>query len=387
MAIINYTGFESGTLTVATELNIASGTGMGVSNTTVRTGTYALRCNATGANAGYQPVETYAAAATITTFSAINTYATFYFRYATAPASGSEYMYATFSTVAALKFGIRLNSAGNLEIYDSTATIIGSAGATTLSANTWYRIDVYTGTGASASYQVQIDGVEEFVGTTANLTAFNSGSIRLGKYVNVNSQTVDFFYDDVVVSDSSYIVGNPEVRVSKPTANGTTMVWTGGTGGSDYQEVDEIPPSDTDAVTSLTSGAPQDAQFAMQDTGTIGVSGTIKAVKICTRTRENTTATSSCNRVVIWSGASNTATTATNTNTTYTAGGLLRETDPDTSSAWTSSGVDAVQAGARENNNVAQRLGTVLMHVLSVPAGNAPATVKVMPTLLFMGVG
>lgn len=385
MSILNFSGFESGSPTIASDLDIASGSGMSYSTSTVRTGTYALRCNATAGNAGYQTVQTYAAAGTLTTFSAINTYATFFFRYATAPASGSEYMYSTFSTVGALKFGIRLNSSANLEIYDSASTIIGSAGSTTLSANTWYRIDVYTGTGTTGNYQVQIDGVEEFIGS-ANLTAFNSGSIRLGKYVNVGSQTVDFFYDDCVISDSSYITGDPEVRVSIPTANGTTMTWTGGTGSSDYQEVDEIPPSDADAVTSLTSGAPNDAQFVMQDTSTIGVTGTINAIKACTRTRENITATSSCNRVVIWSGSSNSATTAVNTNTSYTAGGLIRETDPDTGSAWTSSGVDAVQCGARENNNVGQRLGTILMYVLSTPASNAP-TVRVMPTLLFMGVG
>ena len=49
----------------------------------------------------------------------------------------------------------------------------------------------------------------------------------------------------------------------------------------------------------------------------------------------------------------------------------ILETDPNTSVAWTLAGVDAVQGGAVENNDIAYRCTSVLMMVAYVPGAAA----------------
>lgn len=375
MAILKFTGFEAGTATVASENEVVTGTGMSYSSTTVRTGSYSLRCNSTAANNGYQTIRTYAASGAAANMNDATIYVTFYFRYATKPSSANEPIFAAY-TGATLKSEVRITSAGNLQIYNTLNAQMGSDGATTLSADTWYRLDIKIGTGASGAYEVKINGTSELSGT-GNLDTGNNQTVRLGKHANRNSNTVDFFYDDVVVDNAAFISGDPAVKILPVTGNGGTMTWTGGTGSSNYLEVDEIPISDTDYVMSPTTGAPNDARFALDSCANVGISGTISGVTVSTRTREDTTVTSATAAAKIWSSASTSATTNLNGSTSFTPRALLSLTDPATGSAWTTSGLDAMEAGSTENNNVAVRLSTVMVSVLYVPSsGSSIGTVQ-----------
>lgn len=376
MAILQFTGFEYGAFS-------ASGSGGGfdsasfsgtqdasctISSSIKKTGGYALRLAPTTTNWQTAVFGGYGADGrpngATAGFNVATIYSHFDFYYTTKPASSSEEMFRVNDTATgALKFSVRLQSDGKLAIYDSTNTIIGSAGATTLSATTWYQIRVKVGTGLTGAYQVLINGVSEFSGT-ANLLVTNVGLVALGKGANQNSQSVDYSYDNVVMDDATFPSGTTTVLALKATANGSTMNWGTGTNSSDFNEVITIPEDGTKYVKTTTgAGTPILGLFAMQDCSTVGITGTIQAVKAIIVTRENAS-NSSAHFPRILSSGSTVDVSPLNGSTIPTPQFVLSLTDPATAVAWTISGVNALEAGAVENNNVSVRCHLVLVEVL-----------------------
>ena len=158
MAIIGLCGFETGDTVQA--IGVA-GT-HDVQGTVKRTGAYALRCNPTTTGVGYVGLGGYNPKPAA--YNAATAYYPFLFRYATKPASNSEPLFTAASTTGANKFHIRINSAGNLSAHNRFGTLMAT-GSTVLAVDTWYRIDAKVGTGASAAWEVRIDGVSEISGT------------------------------------------------------------------------------------------------------------------------------------------------------------------------------------------------------------------------------
>lgn len=306
-------------------------------------------------------------------------YAQFWFRYASKTTNNSGGIASlTTSDYGNGAFGLKLNSSGKIEIFNHTDTIVGSAGSTTLSVDTWYNIKIraeLNSTLLTVTYNVYIDEVSEFSGSySVGSVSSNFNTLILGQYLPDNTSTgVDYYYDDVIVDSTNFHSTDATVLNLLANANGTTMQWTSGTGSSDYTQVDEIPPSGSDYVMSPTSGAnPYTAQFLMQSCSSAGVSGTILAVRVGTETRENTSVVSATHQVSIWVGATNVKSTTTNGNTGLDQRWLFFSENPDTSSPWTISEVDSIQVGAIENNNVSVRMTGAIAMVLFEPL--APST-------------
>lgn len=365
MAIVNYCGFEVLSSTILEMVGI-SGT---VSNVTspVRTGGGAFRSNPTTTGQGFAGLYAIGSTGISVTASVATSYIQFWFRYATKPASNSEEIFEVVDTAGGYKLAIRINSTGTLGLYQSGGTTLIANGSTVLSQDTWYRIDVKCGTGTTADYELKINNTTELSGT-ANLGTSNAGSWYVGKTANRNSNTVDFYYDDLVVSDSGYITGDVQIKRLTPDSNGSTMTWSLGTGASDYTQVDDNPVSDADYVMSPTTGNPNTALFGLTSTSTEGISGTILALKGYVRTRENTTVTSA-HRIRIRSGSTNSDSSNRNGTTTNTAQQRILENDPDTGSAWTLSSLDSVEVGVVEDNAVSTRCSIVNGLVLFVASG------------------
>lgn len=337
---------SAGTLSFVTSPALGAGASLRTNPTTTGTGLATIGAiTSTGAVSGF--------------WDAVDTYLQFVFQVATLPSADNEPICNVLNTLAAQKMEVRINSAGNLLAYDQAGVLLAT-GSTALSTGTPYRIGVRCGTGASANWAVEIDGVSEISGT-GDLGGVNSGVVQLGKVADRNGESVDFYYGTVWIDDAAFL-GACSSAIAVPTANGSTMQWTAGTGGSDYQEVDEIPPSGAEYVMSA-SGAGDVALFDVQDSGTVGVSGTIHAVIGLVRVREDTTVTSACS-IRIRSGSTNSD--SSTSNTTTTAGTRARQLvqDPDTSAAWTTSGFDGVEIGAVEANTVAQRMEAAYIMVV-----------------------
>jgi hypothetical protein len=288
MAIVNLCGFETGAIGGANE-----GGSLGTSSvqsTTKRTGTYALQTNPTTTATGYCTLLGIGANGNAATLGLTTTYVRFYFRYGTKPSSNNEEIFQLNHTSVATgnrKIALRINSSGQLMAYASDGTTqIGSTGSTSLAQDTWYRIECSVDSSLTGNVEVRIDGATEISGT-GNTNSLVSYGLLLGKVVNRNGNTVDFYYDDVIVGDSGFIGPGGIVRLDPISDNDT---WTTGT----YADIDDYASQanndgDTTYTTSSTQNDILEPNFTSFATAGIGSSDTINGVKGLTVCRDETT--------------------------------------------------------------------------------------------------
>ncbi len=122
-----------------------------------------------------------------------------------------------------------------------------------LGINSWYLLEIHAKVDSVAGFiEARINGLTEctFYGNTKPATAaafdgatFQAVSFSAGKY-----------WDDIIIHDTtgatnnSWVSGN-RIVLLRPTAAGSITGWTA-SAGSNYQCVDEVPPSSTDYVKS-----------------------------------------------------------------------------------------------------------------------------------------
>ena len=360
---INTVGFESGD---SLEADTTSGT-FSVQTTTKRTGSYALQTNPTTTAIGYYDIRCYIATGAGSNCSEASIFPGFQFQYATLPASGDEDIADTIDTSNAKKMTVRINSDANLSVYNAAGTLLDT-GATVLSASTWYLIEIKSTTGATSDYELKINGVSELSGTDSFGTGNNRG-LRLGKIMNTGGNTVNYYYDDVIIDNAAY-VGAGQVTVMYPNANGNYQTWSVGAGAGDhYTIVDEIP-HDTDTTYLLSSGADEEAETeALIDSGTAGISGTVNMVRGFVVTKRAAGSNGSI-KVRLRSGSTDSDSTGVATSSAYLMRGKAFATDPATSAAWLVAALDSVEMGAVENQT-----GTALsrMTLTAIMVHYAPA--------------
>ncbi len=352
MARLTIAGFETGDTSEVTNI-----TG-GVTASTVQkqTGSYALRVN-TSAATGFCSVYGFAASGAAARWASADCYVSVAVRIHTRPGaalarlvsiknvSGNDQIYVNLKTDGALQ----------LSYFDGSGeTNIGSASAA-LTLDTWYLIEVKgtsLATASSATVELKINGSIIATGTGLTVSgAFraNSGEVCLG---NVNSaETIDVYYDDLVVDSAAY-PGASLIQVLKPRAAGAAAGWTLGTG-STFAEVKEVPnDGDTTYISSSVLG--DASSFAMDSTTTGGISGTVAAVKTVAFLRD-LTATASV-KVRCRNGSTNNDTTGVTLTTSYLPYSRIDELDPNTGAAWTTGGVDTMEGGVLDNSvGIAQR--------------------------------
>lgn len=366
MAILNLVGLETGGGTEQSGSSGTTSTPTTSASTFVYSGSRSLRTNPTTTAVGYRAYGTPGAGGAESSFSVSTIYFSYRFRYTTAPAANDEENFSIYQATNH-RFSSRLSSTGNLVLYDRVLGALATS-STALAADTWYRISGNVVMGTVGSYDVKIRNpnndstILETLSGSADTGTTNFTSIRYGKAVDRNGNTVDFFYDDMIQDDATE-PPNWGIVMARPTANGSTMQWASGTGASDYQEVNEVPVSATQYVMS-DGTASQLALFAFQNLSDLGISGaTIKAVKLHNRVREDVSGTSS-NVGRIKSGATNADSTARDISATAIETSKIFETDPDISAAWTEAGFNAVEAGSFETNAIAIRMESIGLMVL-----------------------
>jgi hypothetical protein len=345
-ARVGFTGFEWQS---SAEVPNSAGT-FSFDTTTFRSGAASLRTNITvTTGSGSGEVRGWSATGISAVLSVATTYTTFYFNYTTKASANDEPMFRSRNTSNALKLDLRLNSSGNLAAYDSTSTLMAT-GATVLSSGTWYRIEVKVGTGAAGAWEVKIDGTSEISGT-GSLTTSNNGLLAFGKVANVNGNAVDYYYDDVWVDDAAY-KGAHVVAMLLPNADGSTQQWVNGSGGAgtgNFEEVDEVPPSNADYVTSVNIN--DVGLFDLFDSSTQSISGTIHSVVALIRISEDAAGVSSVN-LRLRANATNSDNSALDPGTTAATNGRYVDLDPSDAGAWTTADVDDIEVGAVDNDGV-----------------------------------
>lgn len=344
----NIVGFETGDATYEKQSSV--GGSVNVQSTTKRSGNYALRINPAGANTSLFRIGGFSAAGAATTITTNPIYFDFYFYYVTAPASSNEPIANVTTGSAALRMEVRLNSDGTLSVYDSTLTLV-STGTTILTANMWYRISIMSSQGAAA-YALKINGATELSGT-ADQAAGANFYVAVGKTNNRNSNSVDFYYDDLWLDTTDFAPSDYRVGIMTPVSD-DSVAWTG-----TYANIDEIPTSTSDFINSNGISA---ATFNMRTFASSGISDalSIHAVKAYSWTADTAVVTNTYT-VGIRSNVTNSMTTNLNAGAAQAETSKIIVSDPNTSAAWTKAGLEAAKLRVSE--------GTAAVTSMEVYAG------------------
>ena len=251
---------------------------------------------------------------------------------------------------ATYMLGIKVNSSGQLEVFRMSATYAGTLLGTSTACivvNTWHFIEAaFEISDTVGTVTIKVDGTTVLTLSaqdTRNGTPTTIDRVQYGDVYSVGfgGAWVGQF-DDMFVTDSITFTGERRVETLRPSAD-VTQTFGRSAGTANYSLVNEtLVDGDTTYVQGTTVG----------DTDTYGLSdltGTptnISAVQISVFA-EKTDATSRSIALQAKSGA----TTSDGGNFTlaasYSKFERLLLTDPNTSAAWSVSGVNALQCGPK----------------------------------------
>lgn len=369
MANTYFTGFESGN---SGECQATAGTfSVQGSVTAGAWSAYALRVNPSGAGTGSVRVGALTAGGAFTNPTSAKSFLRAKFRVDTLPASADEDM--LWDGGLAL-WNLRLNSAGNLVVYDpGNPGTPAATGTAVLSAGVWYRVEAKVDVSDTVNvvWEVKVDGTADVSGSYANGGTAVAGW-RLGKVLNSNGNSVDYYYDDVSYSDSAY-PGDGRCKIMVPAANGSYASGTpagSAPAASLWQSVKEVPhDSDTTVINAIGNG--NACTFTLTASGASS-GDTINGVKGVAFIRRDG-ATNGNMKLRVRSSSTDSDTTGLATTASYQTCQKLLDTDPGSGSAWTQSSVDAAEVGVVENSANADRVTATYLMVDYVPSGAPPA--------------
>lgn len=243
-----------------------------------------------------------------------------------------------------------LETDGTLSVYSGSTFLGGSVSA--LSTGVEYYIEfkatINNSTGAA---EVRVNGAS--VVTLSSIDTQRTGSAQASNISIVfsgdaNAANVDI--DDLVICDgagsaNNTFLGDRRVDAYLPSGNGNSSQLTGSDGNStdNYLLVDEAAPNgDTDYVETSTSG--QKDTYAFTDM--THTPATISGVQVCLTARKDDAGARSV-AAVTRSGGSDTDGATQALGTSYAVYREVRETDPNTSAAWTKTNLNSAEFGAK----------------------------------------
>lgn len=352
MARLWSSGFELNSTTANVEFTGITNTPT-IQTTTVRSGTYAGRCNPTAAiQAFFYQVANDATTGTY--------FARVYIRAASFPSSGSTAVLRALSAAAGLSGDIRLTSGGVLQLFQRGNTQVGSD-SSAISLNTWYRIELKIAATDASTGELRglIDGVE-FAGSASAATD-RVNTVRFGC---VSSTTADIYLDDIAINDATGSFQNTypgagEIIHLRPNASGDVTDWSLSTGTDHDALVSEVTPDDVTTYV-FTTTTNQIEEFNLDDTpAPLASDDTINCVQVGFRGRRSATET---DNVVLRIKASASGTTEESANfswpnsTTWLTNAsaaprnyqlTLYDLPGASTTAWTKADLDTAQIGAK----------------------------------------
>ena len=276
-------GAELNSTTAEVEASGTSGT-VSISSSTKRSGDYAYRANPASSTGTFY--KTWANSAQSNKF-----WFRTYLRIADDPSADTYVLQA--GNGGSGKISVRLTTTSTLQLRnEEDNTNIGSA-SSALSANTWYRVEMFvdTTTLSSTDAELRLDGISVSSSTSENLAA---GIDRL-TWGSATSGTTDLFFDDLAINDSTGRAdnwpGEGKLVHMQPDANGDNSAWTrdpSNCNGSsnNYECVDEVTPNDnTDFLRSQTNAQIDDVNLESSSNAGISSGDFIKLVSVGIRIR------------------------------------------------------------------------------------------------------
>lgn len=240
---------------------------------------------------------------------------------------------------------LKLNASSQLELWHRDGVnphvkIATTAGSITHNIWTYLELRLYAGS-TDGEYEIRINGATAASGagvrTRDNVNYYDT--LRL--QTNIATHYLDDLYvrGDTVLQSGGFF-GDVEIQCKFPDADGTYTDLTPSSG-SNWQNVDERPP-DADTTYNASGTTGHKDSYSFDD---ISLSSqTIRSLQLSMRAKKTDSGSQSIAPFVKSGGTEQTGTTqALSTSYGYHVGNY--DTDPDTSLAWSESGVNAAEFG------------------------------------------
>lgn len=233
---------------------------------------------------------------------------------------------------------------GNIAVYNSAGTLLGVTANGLWVAGAWNYLE------AEVVCSATVGTVNLYLNGTSVLTAtgLNTGTLGLTNFFITNSAgnafTSDTLYvDDLYFTDSATKLGECKVETLRPTADAITETWTPNSGVTNFSRVNEtLVDGDTSFVATATVGNKDLYSIGSLSSTPASIIG-ISVVGF----EEKTDATTRTLYHSVRSGATDSDGSAFSLNSTYQRYDRYILTDPDTSAAWTASGVNNLLIGPK----------------------------------------
>jgi len=216
-------------------------------------------------------------------------------------------------------------------------------GSTAIMLNTWYLIELHIRIGVNGLVECRLNGLPEFSysGNTTT-TSFIDG-------VYMDSSYVIYYLDDFIINDTTGPINNSwmggcKIVTLRPIGAGSSTQWIP-SAGSNWDCVDETPPSATDYISSTTAGA-LDLYDIAPLPGGVSSSATIRSVTVTAYAQRAGLTTSNFYDVIRING-SNYFSPQFGAGAVYSPYSYIMDLNPATGVTWLFSEVNTIEAGVK----------------------------------------
>lgn len=245
---------------------------------------------------------------------------------------------------SSVQVGLLITAAGKIALYRGVVGTVIATGTTVLSSSNWYYIELKITFNNSGTYELRIDGRTEISGSadTTNTANSTSSGFRLNAAAVQTVSFDDLYLIDTTGSVNNDFLGDRRIVTLQPSGAGTTTQFTPSTG-SNFQNVDETAAND-DTDYNGSSTVNQKDSYALADLPA-GVT-TINAVQNKCLVRKDDAGGRRV-KALLLSGATEDLATEYDLTQSYIYTSKIYETNPNTAGAWSSSTVNALEAGVK----------------------------------------
>jgi len=244
-------------------------------------------------------------------------------------------------------FALKLLDTGQMAAYGAGNVHLSTTTDPVFARNQWHYFEVKVVCHDTAgSYEVRVDGITVLAGS--NVDTYTGADTRFVRFRcdEYNQYLDDIYICDIDGSTNNDFLGQIIVEAVFPNADGDSSDWTPASGTDNYAIVDDNPTDDdTSYVENNTQGA--EDLYGYADLSTI-TAEPIPGLQVNTDVRMNEFPGDIDLYQPVKSGSTTSDGDPTNiAMNDYEVAARILETDPNTGSAWTVSGVGGAQFGIK----------------------------------------
>lgn len=333
MAIIWVDGFDSYSSTITA----------GVANRYTLSGS--ANTYVTGRNSQGKAIEMGAASAGTAEFSpsALSAMAAgFAMKLSALPGSTQQFFRLRASGTQELGVGVKSDGSIVVGTTDFSGGLLGTSAAGVLGTSYAYIEIEVTRNASTGSVTVYVNGTSVLALTNVNTGSTNYNQVALQGNTSITIDFDDYYVTNSAARLSASSAQLPTVWTLRPSADTATADWTPDSGTNHFDRVNETAWDGDTTYNASTSPTDNDL-YDMDNLPSSPAS--IKAVHYLAISKG--VGGASLVGPTLKSGATTVAAVGSGGNTSYTMDHAILETDPNTSAAWTESGVNAAQGGIR----------------------------------------